>query len=41
MNLRGLNNCGNTCYMNSALQILLQNEDFVNYFSIIFYGCIK
>lgn len=34
MNLRGLNNCGNTCYMNSALQILLQNDALINYFKL-------
>ena len=28
--MKGLNNIGNTCYLNSALQMLLLNHDFCN-----------
>ena len=31
-NIKGLDNKGNTCYLNSALQILMQNKDLVNFF---------
>ena len=27
---KGLNNTGNTCYLNAGTQMLLQNEDFCN-----------
>ena len=30
MALKGLRNIGNTCYLNSGLQLLIQNEDFCN-----------
>ncbi|VVU95572.1 Ubiquitin carboxyl-terminal hydrolase [seawater metagenome] len=32
-NYCGLNNIGNTCYMNSALQMVANNEDIINYFT--------
>ena len=32
MNLVGLNNIGNTCYLNSGLQLIISNENLVNYY---------
>ena len=32
MDLKGLNNIGNTCFLNSGLQLLLANDELINYY---------
>ena len=32
MDLKGLNNIGNTCFLNSGLQLILANDELINYY---------